>query len=92
MRGQAPLDDERNLLVHEATRVINAVQPRIAILENVPGMLHRHAHLIRELGLSLSQRQRNHPGYYVYADLVHSEPLGVHRLDDGCCSSESVGT
>ena len=77
LAGRAPLDDERNLLVHEATRVINVVQPRIAILENVPGMLQRHAHLIREIGLRLSRRDRNRPGYYVYTDLVHSEPLGV---------------
>ena len=75
--GRAPLDDERNLLVHEAIRVINTVQPRIAVVENVPGMLERHAHVIREIGLRLSRRRRNHPGYYVYTDLVHSEPLGV---------------
>ena len=75
--GKACSDDERNLLVHEAIRVIGVVQPRIAILENVPGMLERHADLIREIGLGLSRRDRNRPGYYVYAELVHSEPLGV---------------
>ena len=75
--GRAGPDDERNLLVHEAIRVIGVVQPRIAILENVPGMLERHADLIREIGLRLSRRSKNRPGYYVYAELVHGEPLGV---------------
>ena len=75
--GRAGPDDERNLLVHEAVRVIGVVQPRIAILENVPGMLERHADLVREVGLRLSRRGKNRPGYYVYAELVHGEPLGV---------------
>ena len=75
--GKACPDDERNLLVHEATRVIRVVQPRIAILENVPGMLQRNADLIREIGLDLSRRDKNRPGYYVFAELVHGEPLGV---------------
>ena len=75
--GRAGPDDERNLLVHEAIRVIDVVQPRIAILENVPGMLERHADLIREIGLGLSRRDKNRPGYYVYAELVHGEPLGL---------------
>ena len=75
--GRAYPDDARNLLVHEALRVISVVQPRIAILENVPGMLERHADLVRDIGLGLSRRGKNRPGYYVYAELVHGEPLGV---------------
>ena len=75
--GKACPDDERNLLVHEAIRVITVVQPRIAILENVPGMLERHADLVREIGGRLAHRGKNRPGYYVYAELVHGEPLGV---------------
>ena len=75
--GKACPDDERNSLVHEAIRVIRVVQPRIAILENVPGMLERHADLIHEIGAGLSRRDKNCPGYYVYAELVHGEPLGV---------------
>ena len=75
--GKVCPDDERNLLVHEAVRVIRVVQPRIAILENVPGMLQRHADLIREIGVGLSRGGKNRSGYYVYAELVHGEPLGV---------------
>ena len=75
--GKAYPDDERNLLVREAVRVIGIVQPRVAIIENVPGMLERHADLIRETGLRLSRCGKHRPGYYVYAELVHSEPLGV---------------
>ena len=75
--GTACPDDERNLLVHEAIRVISVVQPRIAILENVPGMLERHTDMIREVGEGLSRRGKNRPGYYVYAEIVHGEPLGV---------------
>ena len=40
-------------------------------------MLERHADLIREIGLRLSRRSKNRPGYYIYAELVHGEPLGV---------------
>ena len=75
--GRAWHDDERNFLVHEAVRVIGIVQPRVAILENVPGMLERHADLIREIGQALSRRGSGHPGYFMYAELVHGEPLGV---------------
>jgi site-specific DNA-cytosine methylase len=75
--GKACPDDERNLLVHEAIRVISAVQPRVAIIENVPGMLERHADLVREIGAALSRRDKSRPGYYVYGELVHGEPLGV---------------
>ena len=75
--GKACPDDERNSLVHEAIRVIGVVQPRIAILENVPGMLERHADLVREIGVGLSRRDKHRPGYYVYADIIHGEPLGV---------------
>ena len=75
--GRAGPDDERNLLVHEALRVIRVLQPHIAIIENVPGMLERHSDLVRAIGLGLSRRGRSRPGYHVYAELVHGEPLGV---------------
>ena len=75
--GKACPDDDRNLLVHEAIRVISAVQPRIAIIENVPGMLERHSDLIGEIGQELSRCDKNRPGYHVSAELVHGEPLGV---------------
>ena len=75
--GKACPNDERNLLVHETVRVIGAIQPRIAILENVPGMLERHSHLIRDISLKLSRQGNNHPGYYVNVELIHGEPLGV---------------
>ena len=75
--GKAFPEDERNLLVHEAVRVIRVLQPRVAILENVPGMLERHAEVIREIGVELSRPGENYPGYHVYADLVHGEALAV---------------
>lgn len=75
--GKACPDDDRNSLVNEALRVIRVLQPRVAIIENVPGMLERHADLVREVGLGLSRRSKNRPGYHVYAELVHGEPLGV---------------
>ena len=75
--GKACPEDERNLLVHEAIRVISAVQPRVAIIENVPGMLERHTDLVREIGAALSRGDKDHHGYYVCAELVHGEPLGV---------------
>ena len=75
--GRASIDDERNLLVHEALRVIRVLQPRIAIIENVPGMLERHADLVAAIGVGLSRQGKNRPGYQVVAELVHGEPLGV---------------
>lgn len=75
--GNSCADDERNELVYEAIRVIRQLRPRIAIIENVPGMLERHSGLIEEIGLALSRPCKPDPGYYVLAELVHGEPLGV---------------
>ena len=75
--GRACSTDERNELVHEIVRVAGIVQPRIVIVENVPGMLSKHAHLICDIGLSLSHGLNRMPGYYVFAELVHAESLGV---------------
>ena len=77
LAGRAPPDDERNLLVYEVLRVIDIVQPRIAIIENVPGMLWRHTDLVCEIGVRLSLSGKGSPGYHVCAELVHGEPLGV---------------
>lgn len=70
-------NDERNGLVYEAVRVIRRLQPRVAIIENVPGMLERHSGLVREIGMTLGRPSKASPGYYVFAELVHGEPLGV---------------
>ena len=75
--GRTRASDERNGLVHEVVRVASIVRPRIVIFENVPGMLEKHAELIREIGISLSHGSGCKPGYYVFTELVHAEPLGV---------------
>lgn len=70
-------DDERNELVHEAIRVIRRLTPRVVIIENVPGMLERHEAVIEEIGLALGRPYKPNPGYYVVAELLHGEPVGV---------------
>ena len=75
--GRLSDSDDRNDLVHEALRVIKVLKPRVAVIENVPGMLGRYEDIVRHVGESLSTVDADGTGYYVVADLVHSELLGV---------------
>ena len=76
--GARDPDDDRNELVNEAIRVVRQLQPRVVIIENVPGMLQRHTDRIKNIGTELSRRRRGTgPAYKVVAELVHGELLGV---------------
>lgn len=76
--GARDPDDERNNLASEAIRVVRLLQPKIVIIENVPGMLQRHPGKVHEIGTELSRRRRGSgPAYKVVAELLHGERLGV---------------
>lgn len=46
--------DERNQLVHEYARVVSVLQPRVLVIENVPGMVERHPGVVQALGERLA--------------------------------------
>jgi DNA (cytosine-5)-methyltransferase 1 len=75
--GKRDVEDERNLLVSEALRVVRRLRPRVVIIENVPGMLHRHSEIVRKIGEELTLMAGGKPGYFVTAELLHSSLLGV---------------
>ena len=70
--GSRDTDDERNLLVGEALRVASCLMPKLVVIENVPGMLHRHRDVVAAVGQRLTAL-----GYLVVVDLLHAERLGV---------------
>lgn len=76
--GKRDPEDKRNLLVAEALRVIRVLEPKLVIIENVPGLLHRHPDKVAEIGSFLSSPP--HAGdraYKVVVELVAGEALGV---------------
>ena len=76
--GARDPEDARNALASEAIRVVRQLQPKIVIIENVPGMLQRHADRVRQIGTELSRRRRGSgPAYKVVAELLHGERLGI---------------
>lgn len=76
--GARDPEDARNSLSDEAIRVVRTLQPKIALIENVPGMLQRHSERVHQIGNELSRRRRGSgPAYKVVAELVHGETLGV---------------
>lgn len=69
--------DIRNSLPAQAIRVIRQLQPKVALIENVPGMLQRFSDQIYEVGMALSAPAAGLPGYHIVAELLHGELLGV---------------
>lgn len=75
--GARDPQDVRNQLPDQAIRVIRQLKPKIAIIENVPGMLNRFSDRVLEVGMALAEPVDGVPGYHVVAELVHGELLGV---------------
>src|SRR5208283_3125005 len=46
--------DERNQLVHEFCRVVGMIRPKIVVMENVPGLLHRHTETLKEIIVNIA--------------------------------------
>lgn len=72
--GRQEEDDERNLLVFEAIRVLRVLRPRVFVLENVPGMLHSRKDIVRRVLLEVALRD---PGYWVWPEVVECSSVGV---------------
>ncbi len=70
--------DGKNALYLRMVRAIEVVRPRVALIENVPAVLHdRHA------GRGVVEQAREHfekIGYLVHDRVVHMESLGVAQL------------
>lgn len=61
--NDAGVDDPRNGLIHEYFKFVEALKPRVFLMENVPGMLWpRHAKYLEQFYLRAAEA-----GYYVYA-------------------------
>lgn len=76
--GRRHANDERNDLVDEALRVASVLEPKIVVIENVPGMLSQFSwrveKVMHDLALGLF------PGgarYSVSVELAHGNILGV---------------
>jgi DNA (cytosine-5)-methyltransferase 1 len=65
-------NDERNRLLHEFHRLINGVQPRFFVMENVPGLLQ--ASLYREFRTSLGSE------YLIRGEVVNAAEYGLPQL------------
>ncbi len=74
--GRKRRDDERNMLAHEVLRVVGACSPRIVVIENVPGMLHRADRFVAELGQLLASPASGH-GYVVQVAVLQAATYGV---------------
>lgn len=74
--GRRADDDQRNLLALEAVRVAKILQPKVVIVENVPGMLLRHPDRLVAVGKALSDSS-GEQGYRLVADLLNCERFGV---------------
>lgn len=73
--GFRQLDDPRNQLFREYVRLLEAWQPKVFVMENVPGMVRGHMRrLFAEILTALKQAR---PGYRVVARLMDSSYFHV---------------
>ena len=84
--GRRQEDDPRNFLSNRYVEVVEALQPRALILENVPGMRSLHkkkntaesdASLVRRSYYAILVERLEAAGYVVSADLVDASRFGV---------------
>ena len=85
--GRRQEDDPRNLLSNRYVEVVEALQPRALVLENVPGMRSLHKKRASARGSDGSLGRRSYyailverleaAGYVVSADLVDASRFGV---------------
>lgn len=66
------VNDERNQLVKEFCRVAKSLQPRMVVMENVPGLLERHYNVLEAVVEMMSQI-----GYIPRVHLVRANDFGV---------------
>lgn len=75
-RGLRSPDDPRNFMFPEFLRLVEEVSPRMVLMENVPGLAHRHNFgLLRTIFESFQQL-----GYRCVADVLLAADYGVPQL------------
>jgi DNA (cytosine-5)-methyltransferase 1 len=75
-RGLRSPDDPRNFMFPEFLRLVEEVSPRMVLMENVPGLAHRHNfNLLRTIFDSFQQL-----GYRCAADVLLAADYGVPQL------------
>ncbi len=75
-RGLRSPDDPRNFMFPEYLRLIEHIKPRMFLMENVPGIAHRHNfNLLREIFLAFTNL-----GYRCAADVLLAANYGVPQL------------
>lgn len=75
-RGLRSPDDPRNFMFPEFLRLVSEVSPRMVLMENVPGLAHRHNFgLLRDIFESFQQL-----GYRCAADVLLAADYGVPQL------------
>lgn len=75
LNGKRQLDDPRNQLFRQFTRLLGAWQPKVFVMENVAGMVVGHMRAL--LAEILAELKGAAPGYQVTARLVDASYLGV---------------
>jgi len=76
LRGKRNPDDPKNQMFFHFKRIINDVRPEWFVMENVPGLLHRHN---REL-LTRIFREFDDIGYRCAAEVLLAADYGVPQL------------
>lgn len=75
-RGLRSPDDPRNFMFPEFLRIVEEVAPRMVLMENVPGLAHRHNYaLLRAIFESFRS-----VGYRCVADVLLAADYGVPQL------------
>jgi DNA-cytosine methyltransferase len=75
-RGLRSPDDPRNFMLPEFVRLVSQLQPRAFVMENVPGLAHRHNfELLRSIF-----RMFEALGYQCAADVLLAADYGVPQL------------
>ncbi len=70
------IDDPRNILYKEFVRIVSEIQPRMIVMENVPGMLsHRNGQTMREI-----EEDFKKIGYITEARVLNAVEYGVPQV------------
>lgn len=76
LRGLRNPEDPKNKMFYHFVRIISELQPSVFVMENVPGLLHRHN---RELATEIF-REFHSIGYRCGAEIVLAADYGVPQL------------
>jgi len=77
--GGRRTDDPRNTLFREYIRAVKALEPELALIENVPGLLTKRTPEKR-LYIDIMQEELNNLGYQTEVALLHAQNFGVPQI------------